>query len=389
MSGRSLFRFTTIGVCLIAVSYGLARFAFGLFVPVIRSDLGLTAETIGMVGALAYVGYCASILATPALVVRLGPRVVAVCAGLFAAAGMAFMAAAGGVGALSAGLLLAGVSTGLISPAMTAAVAAGVNSVLQGRINAVINSGTSVGIVAAVPAALLLGGSWRQTYALFAGLALAGAVVALRWIPKSGRCSGTSPLSAIPAHRVRGAAILAFFAFAMGLASAVYWTFAPDMAVTVGGLSPAQAALIWLAVGLGGLSGAAAGDLVRRHGVAMTHGFFMASLTASMTLTAAVPESLFLALLAAAVFGAAYISLTAVYLLAGVRAFADNPALGLMIPFFMIALGQIAGAALAGYAVAALGHATTFGIHAAFGLLVGTLSPLMPEVEAPCPAPCR
>lgn len=44
--------FALFGAALIAISYGLARFAFGLFVPPIRSDLGLTPSVIGIVVAL-------------------------------------------------------------------------------------------------------------------------------------------------------------------------------------------------------------------------------------------------------------------------------------------------------------------------------------------------
>lgn len=379
MTGKTLFGFAAIGVWLVAICYGLARFAFGLFVPMIRSDLGLDTETIGTLGSLAYVGYCASILGAPALVARLGPRTIAVAAALSAATGMALTASSGSAVTLGTGLLLAGISTGLISPAMAAAVAVGIKRPLQGRINAVINSGTSLGIIAAVPAALLLSGLWRQTYALFAGLALIAVTLAWRLIPRSGQCIATAPDNAQPARRTRSAVTLALFAFATGFTSAVYWTFAPDTAITVGGLTATQASLIWLAVGLGGLGGAAIGDLVHRHGIAMTHGFVMAALSAAIILTAAVPERFILVLFAAAIFGGSYISLTAVYLLAGVQAFADNPALGLTIPFFTIALGQVVGSSVSGYTVAGLGHATAFGIYGSTGLLVSLFSPLMPE----------
>ena len=36
-------RFALVGAILIAISFGLARFAFGLFVPQIRADLALSA----------------------------------------------------------------------------------------------------------------------------------------------------------------------------------------------------------------------------------------------------------------------------------------------------------------------------------------------------------
>lgn len=40
MQFPSSMRFALFGAGLIAITYGLARFAFGLFVPPIRADLG-------------------------------------------------------------------------------------------------------------------------------------------------------------------------------------------------------------------------------------------------------------------------------------------------------------------------------------------------------------
>ena len=44
--------FAIFGAALIAISYGLARFAFGLFVPPIRDDLNLSPYAVGVIGAL-------------------------------------------------------------------------------------------------------------------------------------------------------------------------------------------------------------------------------------------------------------------------------------------------------------------------------------------------
>ena len=46
------------GLALIAVTYGLARFAYGLFLPEMREALDLSETVLGLIGAGSYAGYC-------------------------------------------------------------------------------------------------------------------------------------------------------------------------------------------------------------------------------------------------------------------------------------------------------------------------------------------
>jgi MFS family permease len=82
------------GMSLIAVTYGLARFAYGLFLPELRSEFELDGATAGAIAASSYLGYCVSILAATLLTPRWGARRIAVIAGLAAVAGTALIAAA-------------------------------------------------------------------------------------------------------------------------------------------------------------------------------------------------------------------------------------------------------------------------------------------------------
>ncbi|WP_446926456.1 MFS transporter, partial [Klebsiella pneumoniae] len=91
-------------------SYGLARFAYGLFLPAIRDDVGMNASVAGAIASGAYLGYCVAIVASAALVERLGPRRVAVAAGAVAALGMAAVALSTTPWMLAAAVLFAGMS---------------------------------------------------------------------------------------------------------------------------------------------------------------------------------------------------------------------------------------------------------------------------------------
>ncbi|MBQ0747090.1 MAG: hypothetical protein KBT82_05320 [Marinobacter sp.] len=72
--------FALFGAALIAISYGLARFAFGLFVPPIRAELGLTPDVIGIIGALPLISFLLATLVAPLSADRLGARNTAVSA---------------------------------------------------------------------------------------------------------------------------------------------------------------------------------------------------------------------------------------------------------------------------------------------------------------------
>jgi fucose permease len=47
---------------MIAVTYGLARFAYGLFLPEMRKAFDLSESILGLIGAGSYAGYCVTIL---------------------------------------------------------------------------------------------------------------------------------------------------------------------------------------------------------------------------------------------------------------------------------------------------------------------------------------
>jgi cyanate permease len=76
-----------LGSALIALSFGLSRFAFGLFVPTIRESLLLSPTIIGLVAAQAYTGFALASVFASRLAARFGARrlastaTVSLCAG--------------------------------------------------------------------------------------------------------------------------------------------------------------------------------------------------------------------------------------------------------------------------------------------------------------------
>lgn len=367
-----------LGSGIIAITYGLARFVFGLFLPAIRDDLGLDATGAGIIGALPFVSFIGAILIAPAVCQWLGPRRAAGLAAGLAAAGLLAIANAPGVMVLGIGVVICGISTGLSSPVMAQAVHQAVHPALRGRVNAIHNAGTSLGVALGMPAMAWLLGAWRSAYMVFALLAAVGALAALAYLPQRPATEAApgkgEPLPAVSREQWRAIGRLSALAGCMGLVSSIYWVFAPDLVVRQGGLSTGHSAWMWLAIGMMGLTGSAAGDLIDRLGSSRTHALALALMACSLGLAAAAPNVLYLALISAAAFGASYMTLTGFYLVQGVRIMADRPAFGPVMPLLATTIGQAVGSPLSGWIIDAGGYTAAFIGFAAFGLAVAVAS---------------
>lgn len=337
-------RIAVTGFALVAVCYGFARFAFGLFLPAIDGDLSISPTLAGAISGGLFLSYCATILLSAWLTERIGPRPVAVGAALVAAAGMAGIALAHSAPGLAAAVMLAGSSTGLASPPLAAAVGAAVRPAAQGSANTVVNAGTSAGVLLSGPAALLLGGQWRLAFAAFAVAALCLVPAAARLPGSTGAASargGLPPMTAALGHLVAAA-------FLMGASSTAVWSFGGQLAALRLQWDSGGVGLLWMLIGAAGVAGAAAGALVARFGIDRVHRFFLVATAIAILAIGGPAATPLLAAGGGALFGAAYIMLTGVYLVWGVRTLPDRPATGLTVGFLTIAIGQSVGAPIFG-----------------------------------------
>ncbi|WP_336269846.1 MFS transporter [Vreelandella arctica] len=372
--------FAIFGAALVAISYGLARFAFGLFVPSISAELALTPYLIGVIGALPFISFVLATLVAPLAAHRLGARNLAVLSGGFGVAGLGLISQASDALSLGVGVFICGICTGLMMPALTAAMQALVSRTMHGRVSSIMNAGTSVGIIVAVPTVVFLSDAWRLTYALFAVLTGMGVVAAWYFIPSVSRVTPANAAPPPPITRLQWSRLtrLSLFAFAMGFVSSPYWLFAPDLVVTLGALPPGHTGWLWFAVGIAGLGGAVVSDLADRNNPPITQALMLMMLSSSLVLLAASPSQLALTMFSAMVFGLAYMSLTGLYLMTGIRLLPGRLSMGPVLPFMACALGQAVGSPVVGVLVDGLGYADAFAIFAVIGILVAFLSPLYP-----------
>ena len=368
---RPAVRVGATGFGLIAVCYGFARFAFGLFLPQIRQDLALSPALAGMISGGAFLAYCVAIVVAARASERIGARAVAVAAALVASVGMLGIAVSPSPLCLAVFVVLAGASTGLASPPMAHAVAKAVAATRRNATNTVINAGASAGVALSGPVALVMGQAWRTVFVLFAATALALAVAAFLSLPgETGKTSrpnrGGRGLS-WDANLVR----LVGASFLMGASSTAIWSFGGEIAAMRLDWATRGVGLLWIAIGAAGVFGAGAGWLVARLGINVVHWLFLLVLAASIASVGLSFTTPALTLVGGALFGMAYVMLTGVYLVWGTSALSHRPATGLMVGFLTIAVGQTAGAPVFGFLLGRLPLEVAVLVFAGLGLLAG------------------
>ncbi|WIY82901.1 MFS transporter [Propionimicrobium sp. PCR01-08-3] len=351
LSRRQTLWLTGAGLSLIAVCYGLARFAYGLFVPVFRTEFALDAGTAGVIASGSYVSYCIAIIASTILTPRFGGRTVAAAAGIIATVGVVIVAIAPTSGVLAVGVLIAGSSTGVASPPLAHAVAHTVQAPIRDRTQTVINAGTGVGVAIAGPIALLTHEHWRAAWVVFAIVCALVTMWVVFTVPSgptkrsgTGRVEAQLPQPLLPT----GSGRLITAALLMGMASSAVWTFGRDVLINTGGMSESGSSIAWIFLGAFGMLGAATGDLTHRFGIRPSWMTAMLVLAAATILLIAYPGTLAVAWLASAAFGATYIALTGLLLIWGTEVYPQTPAAGVGLAFLIIALGQAVGAATLG-----------------------------------------
>lgn len=355
------------GVAVTAVTYGLARYAYGLYLPELRAEFGLSASAAGALASASYAAFCVSVVASAVLTAQWSDRATATLAAATAAVGTALIAAAGTATALSVGVIVAGASTGLATPPLVSLVNRGVEPVRRGAAQTTVNAGTGVGVLVSGPSALLANGNWRLAWALFATLSLLAtcAIAAFsRDLPERSRAVATDR-GRLPA----GIGRLGAASIGLGAASAAFLTFGRDLVTTSGGHGQATSALFWVVLGAAGIVAALTGDIAARIGLSRSWLLLAAGLAGSTLALALAPGSVVVVLASAAVFGASYVALTAVLLLWSTRLTPDRAATAVAASFLALSAGQVLGAGAVGWLIDGLGWLPAFAITAAAVIL--------------------
>lgn len=377
------------GTSLIAVTYGMARFSWGLMLPEVIADIPFSPQMAGFISACSFAAYCLAIVASSVLEDRVDPRRMAAVAACCAAAGLAVIAAAGSPAMLAVGLFIAGLSPGLASPSLAAAVSRVVEAKAQPKLNTIINSGTSAGIILSVPVLYVLPGGWRAACLAFTLFALACLPAILRYVPRG----QTTARETKPGWREtllqRAMLNLMLIGFFSGIASAAWWNFGPDVLRHHIDVEAGSVNLLWLVAGGAGVMGALTGPLAERIGIKQVYRLSQLAMAVPLIVLAMSQQMHWWLYPAVAFSGAGYVTLSGVLLVSGVAVTNRAPATGVAAVFFALAAGQVAGSLLFGLLSAGAGVVPALLTFAAVSAAMLLLSPPAHQPQITLPADSR
>lgn len=348
------------GIGAIGVSFGFARYGYGLFLPDLRTTFGLDATTIGVIGSGTYVGYLLALTLAGLLASRLGPRPLIVASGLCATTGLTLVATAQSTAVLVIGLLLAGTSSGWSWAPYSDAVRALVAEHRRDRVLAVVPNGTAFGM--AIAGILALAVPWRPAWVLFALAALA--VTGYNaWLLRGPRRPEPAPRETRIRY-VPAAGPLLVTAFLFGVQGSVYWTFAVDLIDTNTG-GGATAPLFWTLIGIAGIGGLLTARTLARLGLRRTHTLLFTMLAVAIALLGIAPGATVAIGLSATLYGPAFMAASAVLAVWSYQVFPSRPAAGFSAVVFFLGIGTIIGPVVFGALADGIGFAATFLLAAA------------------------
>ncbi|MBO1212468.1 MFS transporter [Staphylococcus nepalensis] len=356
------------GIAMIATTYGLGRFSFGLFLPEVTNDLHLTASQSGVISSLFYLAYCFTIIYSTLQTDKIGPKRMIMLAGFSVLIGLVGIGFSPNAIILSIGVIFAGASTGLISPPYGYTISLWIKVHEQGKANTWINSGTSIGLMFTGITAMFAFIDWRQTYFVYAILALAVLIWNYLIIP-SLKEDINIHTGSFNIRDISASTRIVITSTLLGISTATFWTFSKSFVQNTGNYSDFALSIFWILIGLFGMIGGISGAIIDKRGLHYAFNLGVIALAIATIALAFTPNIWLIPFVSASLFGMSYIFLTGVLLVWGIKIFVKNASLGIGIPFLMLAVGQVIGASLAGLLIDAFNFMYTFIIYGVIGFI--------------------
>lgn len=355
------------GLAMIAVTYALARLSFGLFLPDIANSLGLSESDGGFVGSTAYVSYSLALLVSSTLIKKYGQHKVNLIAGITAVLGLVGIATAYSFFHLVISMFVAGIGSGLASPALSQMAQATFSKKQLDSGNTWMNSGTSFGVILTGPIVLLFTEHWRLSYVFFAVIA----VIVLIWnyyaIPADKDQKQVEDQKINWLSATNKAKSLLAASLIIGISSSIYWTFSRSYITIEYSMTQNESVIFWILMGLAGILGGVAGGIIQKIGLAWSYRLLLLLLLISVVLLT-FPSDLTV-YISGALFGSSYIFLTGLFIVWATRLFPILPAVGVSLSFLALGIGQSLGSYFAGKSIEMTSYPFSFTLFASIGLL--------------------
>lgn len=347
------------GAAMIAVTFGLARYGYGLLLPEMRSDLAFGSGAAGLISSGTYLSYLVANVGVVWVTGRLGPRAAIGAAAALAATGMVVIASAQSVPVLAAGVVVSGAAAGLAFPPYADLVARRVRERRRDLAWSTISSGTGWGVAIAGPIAIAAGDHWRVAWMVFVALAVGTGIMAVLLAPER-RCDERlrRPQLSWTWFLCPRSRPLLVSAVLIGTGSAVWWAFSVD-ALREAGIDATPARIVYAMCGAAGILASASGTVFGRLGLRAGYLLACTLLAGSLALLGVATSHLFAALSAALLFGVFYNTVIAAQGIWSSRVFADHPSAGLAAVNTALTIGTLVGPSVGGAAITQFGFRTT------------------------------
>ncbi|KUI27869.1 MFS transporter [Mycobacterium sp. IS-1742] len=351
------------GTSFIAAAYGLVRLAYGLFLPDIQADLGLSAAVAGYISSASSLFYCVAAAVGFALGNRL-PRPLIVTAAATACVGVWGMSAAHDILAFGVFAVLSSACAGIASPAMVSIVARNIEPRRVDGAQAMVNGGTGPGLVVAGVLALLLLPQWRLTWVVI-GAVTAACAAALLAVDRPARSSTPDRPRRPSTGWLRRHATAIAAAVLMGAASSAVWTYGRSLLVETGAVSQRGTIAAWIVLGLGSAAVIVTATPLAKLTPVTAWTSTCTVMTGAVLLLAAVPDVTPAALLGCFAFGWGFTAATSSLILWTTAIDPANAAAGTALLFVALMFGQAVGATVLGAVITGTGFAPAFAVAAA------------------------
>lgn len=378
-SGRDV---AVAGAVVVGVAFGMARYAYGLTMPQVTADLGLSPGGAGVIAGAAFAGYLAALLIVSPLSRRLGPRAPTLLGSACVVGGGLLAAAAPSPGVLTAGVIVAGAASALVWAPFSDLVVRAAPPERLPTLLALVTTGTAAGlVVVGLFALVVLPASWRWVWVGVAGLGVLALLLELALVPRAlagsdGPFDGRAGRAwRLPWMRLLGPTGFAAVYFG---GTIVYFSYATEAARSQG-LAEEAGPLLFFVLGVTGITGLATGWATSRLGPARLGGWCLLGVAAALLLLALASGSLALTLLSAAVFGPGFMAGSALTAIWTARVAPERAGDAFTVALLAGAVSSVLWPAAVGAAVPAFGLGALLVAVAVLLGLVGSMCVLVPR----------
>lgn len=368
------------GLCVVATCYGLARYAYGLFLPIFRQELAISEAWLAYIAASSYASYFLVTLFISLFSSWIKPRTSLLWGGLCAVVGMSIIASSQSVFWLAIGVCIAGISPGLAYTPFSSIIVNLVSPSEQKSVYSIINSGTSLGVMISGPIALFMGNNWRFAWVFFALFGLVSTTWCVKLIPQSlvDHTPTSEKLNFKTLFQTIDFGVL-FLILLIGISTSIYWTYAVDLVTqnqinTKGWISDSKTLgqLFWMLVGIAGFAGIFAGRIVDHLGSVKALIVFQICLAFAMACLPATRQ-LEWVIVSGLLFGAFFVLMAGNLGIWSIELYPKHSTLGFGLTFLTLSFGQFTGPFLVGLMDDSIHLKTLFYWASTMSLMVGLM----------------